>query len=115
MVSADSRRRSRCRCLRLDGSSNRALSAPPQPESLVPIVWADWEDDDISTFFGGTVVAERRGKTGTPIDPRSPNSNLLHLDEVGGFLHMDVSERDPEGKDRTRRTLCKPSRRRSSH
>ncbi|MFM7076109.1 MAG: SHD1 domain-containing protein [Planctomycetaceae bacterium] len=64
----------------------------------------DWEDEDISTFFEGTAMALRFGKTGKPV-PELPLQTLTHLADVDGFVHMDVFD-NLEAKPGTTRNLC---------
>lgn len=67
----------------------------------------DWEDEDVSTFFEGTVMAERSGKTGKPLDPNLPNRKLTHLAEVDDFVQMDVVGDTLEATNVTTRYLCR--------
>lgn len=66
----------------------------------------DWDDEDVSTFFEGTAMALRYGRTGKPC-PEAPVQKLTHLADVDGFVHMDVFGNDLEGKPSTTKNLCK--------
>ncbi|MFM7076534.1 MAG: SHD1 domain-containing protein [Planctomycetaceae bacterium] len=66
----------------------------------------DWDDEDVSTFFEGTAMAERQGKTGKAF-PDSPDRKVTHLSEKDGSILLDVLGDTFAGKNVTTKHLGK--------